>query len=121
MNSSGESIREIVDFYKINLEDIVVIYDDIDIEPGIVKIRKKGGPGTHNGMKSVVQHLGIQEFTRIRVGIGKPEHKSDLVNYVLGHIPNEDKEKLDKGTSLAKDAVIELIKNGVDAAMNKFN
>lgn len=121
MNLSGESIREIIDFYKINIEDIIVIYDDIDIEPGIVKIRKKGGPGTHNGMKSVVQHLGTGEFTRIRVGIGSPENKADLINYVIGAIPDDEIEKLDKGTTLAKEALIELIKNGVDIAMNKFN
>lgn len=121
MNLSGESIREIIDFYKIDTKDIIVIYDDIDIEPGIIKIRKKGGPGTHNGMKSVVQHLNTQEFTRIRVGIGTPENKQDLINYVLGAIPKEEAEKLDKGTDLAKEALVELIKNGVDKAMNKFN
>ena len=121
MNLSGESIREIIDFYKIDIEDVIVVYDDIDIEPGIIKIRKKGGAGTHNGMKSVLQHLGNQEFSRIRVGIGSPENKGDLVNYVIGSIPNEEIEKLDKGTTLAKDALVELIKNGVDIAMNKFN
>lgn len=121
MNLSGESIREIIDFYKIDAKDIVVVYDDIDIEPGIIKIRKKGGPGTHNGMKSVIQHLNTQEFARIRVGIGTPENKQDLINYVLGAIPKEEAEKLDKGTTLAKEALIELIKNGVDKAMNKFN
>jgi len=121
MNLSGESIREIVDFYKIDAKDIIVVYDDIDIEPGIIKIRKKGGPGTHNGMKSVIQHLNTQEFARIRVGIGTPKNKQDLINYVLGAIPKEDAKKLDKGTDLAKEALIELIKNGVDKAMNKFN
>lgn len=121
MNLSGESIREIVDFYKIKLEEIVVIYDDIDIDSGIVKIRKKGGPGTHNGMKSVIQHLGTENFTRIRVGIGSPENKNDLINYVIGAMPKEDQEKLDEATTFAKEALIELIKNGVDIAMNKFN
>ena len=121
MNLSGEAIREIIDFYKIELKDIIIIYDDIDIEPEIIKIRKKGGPGTHNGMKSVVEHLKTQEFTRIRVGIGSPKYKDDLINYVIGAIPEEDIEKLDKGTTLAKDAIIEIIKNGVDIAMNKYN
>lgn len=121
MNLSGESIREIVDFYKIQPEQIVIIYDDIDIEAGTIKIRKKGGPGTHNGMKSVIQHLGTVDFARIRVGIGSPQNKNDLVNYVIGAIPKEDVEKLEKATTLAKEALIELIKNGVDVAMNKFN
>ncbi len=121
MNSSGESIREIIDFYKIEAKDIIIIYDDIDIAPGIIKVRKKGGPGTHNGMKSVVEHLKTQEFARIRVGIGSPKYKDDLINYVIGAIPEEDIEKLDKGTTLAKDAIIEIIKSGVDIAMNKYN
>lgn len=121
MNLSGESIREAVNFYKIKKEEIIIIYDDIDIAPGIIKIRKKGGPGTHNGMKSVIQHLGTQEFTRIRVGIGSPQNKNDLINYVIGPIPEQEKLKLEEGTTLAKDSIIEIIKNGVDIAMNKYN
>lgn len=121
MNLSGESIRETIDFYKINIEDIIVVYDDIDVEPGTIKIRKKGGPGSHNGMKSVVEHLNTEEFSRIRVGIGTPKYKSDMINYVLGSIPEDEAELLDKGTTLAKDAIIEIIKNGIDIAMNKFN
>ena len=116
-----KSIREIIDFYKIEAKDIIIVYDDIDIDPGIIKVRKKGGPGTHNGMKSVVEHLKTQEFARIRVGIGSPKYKDDLINYVIGAIPEEDIEKLDKGTTLAKDAIIEIIKSGVDIAMNKYN
>ena len=122
MNLSGESVIEAIQFYKINLEDIIVIYDDMDVEPGKIKIRKKGGPGSHNGMKSVVQNLNSEEFTRIRVGIGTPEYKNDRIQYVIGKISSEeDKEKLNVGTDNAKDAVIEMIKNGVDSAMNKFN
>ena len=121
MNLSGESIKEIIQFYKIETNKLIIIYDDIDIDTGIIKIRKTGGPGTHNGMKSVIKEIGTQDFIRIRIGIGKPEHKEDLINYVIGGIPKEEREKLDKGTDLAKDAVIEVIKNGVDIAMNKFN
>lgn len=121
MNLSGESIREAIDFYKIKKEEIIIIYDDIDIESGIIKIRKKGGPGTHNGMKSVIQHIGTQEFTRVRIGIGSPENKEDLINYVIGPIPEKEKLKLEEGAILAKDAIIEIIKNGVDNAMNKYN
>ena len=121
MNLSGESIREIVDFYKIQTEDIILIYDDIDIDVGIIKIRKKGGPGTHNGMKSVIKHLGTGDFARVRVGIGSPQNKSDLINYVIGAISKEEQEKLDLSTTLAKEALIEIIKNDVNTAMNKFN
>ena len=119
MNLSGESIKEIVDFYKIENNNIIVIYDDMDIDLGIIKIRKKGNPGSHSGMKSVVKYLGT-EFPRIRVGIGKPDD-DDFIKYVIGPIPEEEKEILDKSTSLAKDAAIAIIKQGVDNAMNKFN
>ena len=121
MNLSGESIKEIIQFYKIEIEQLIVIYDDIDIEPGVIKVRKTGGPGTHNGMKSVVHELNTQNFKRIRVGIGMPKEKENLIEYVIGAIPDEDKEKLDKGTDLAKEAVIEIIKSGIDMAMNQFN
>ena len=121
MNLSGESVKEIIDFYKLNTDNVIIIYDDIDIEPGIIKLRKTGGPGTHNGMKSVIKEIGTEKFPRVRVGIGKPEHKGDLINYVIGKIPEEDKKILEKSTDVAKDAVIEIIKNGMDKAMNLFN
>ena len=119
MNLSGESVKEVVDFYKIENDDIIVNYDDIDVEQKTIKKRKKGGPGSHNGMKSVVQYLGT-DFARIRVGIGKPED-NDFIRYVIGPIPKEEKEIFDKSTTTAKEAVIEIIKKGVDNAMNKFN
>lgn len=121
MNLSGESIKEIIDFYKLNTDNLIIIYDDIDIEPGIIKLRKIGGPGTHNGMKSVIKEIGTEKFPRVRIGIGKPEHKGDLINYVIGKIPEENKKILEKSTDLARDAVIEIIKSGIDKAMNCFN
>lgn len=121
MNLSGESIKEAIDFYKIEGKNIIIIYDDIDIKPGIIKVRKTGGPGTHNGMKSVIQNIQMKEFPRVRVGIGMPQHKNDLINYVIGKIPKEEIEILDKSTTKAKEAVIEIIKNGINRAMNKFN
>lgn len=121
MNLSGESIKEIIDFYKLNTDNLIIIYDDIDIEPGIIKLRKTGGPGTHNGMKSVIKEIGTEKFPRVRIGIGKPEHKGDLINYVIGKIPEENKKILEKSTDLARDAVIEIIKSGIDKAMNCFN
>lgn len=121
MNLSGESIKKVIDFYKIENEKLIIIYDDIDLKIGTVKVRKTGGPGTHNGMKSVFQNINNKEFSRIRIGIGMPEHKNDLINYVIGKIPEEEKQILDKSTTAAKNAIIEILKNGVDSAMNKFN
>ena len=121
MNLSGNCVQEFVNFYKIERENIIVIYDDMDIEPGTIKIRKQGGPGGHNGMKSIIQKLGTEQFARVRIGIGRPKHNGDEINYVIGAIPEEEIPKLNEGTEKAKDAVIEIIKNGIDSAMNKFN
>lgn len=121
MNLSGESVKECLDYYKIDLSQLIIIYDDIDIDKGTVKLRKQGGAGTHNGMKSIVECLNSEKFTRVRVGIGMPEDKGDLINYVIGYVPDEEKEILNKGCEVAKTAVIEIIKNGIDIAMNKFN
>ena len=121
MNLSGESIKEAIDFYQIEEDKLIVIYDDMDIEPGNIKVRKMGGAGSHNGMKSVIQHLNTKHFARIRIGIGNPEDKKDAINYVIGAIPKEEREILEKATELARDAVVEIIKNGVDNAMNRMN
>ena len=121
MNLSGESVKEILKFYKLSTDNLIIIYDDIDIEAGIIKLRKTGGPGTHNGMKSVINEIQTEKFPRVRIGIGRPEYKGDLINYVIGKIPEQEIQVLDKSTTLAKDAVIEIIKNGIDKAMNKFN
>ena len=121
MNSSGESVIEFKNFYKIPRENIIVVYDDIDLEPGTIRIRKKGSPGTHNGMKSVVHFLQTEDFVRVRVGIGKPKYSNDLINYVIGAIDEEDKKILEQGVNRAADAVLEILKNGIDIAMNKYN
>lgn len=121
MNLSGESVIEFKNFYKIENDKIIIISDDIDLEPGKIRIRKKGGPGTHNGMKSVVHYLNSDNFIRIRVGIGIPQDDESLVEYVIGHIPDEDYKILQKGIETAKNAVIDIIENGVDYAMNKYN
>lgn len=121
MNLSGKAIIQVANFYKIPLENICVIYDDMDIELGIIKIRKKGGAGSHNGMKSVVAELNSEDFARIRVGIGTPKFKDDSINYVIGAIPEEEVKVLDEGTTKAADAMISILKDGIDNAMNKFN
>lgn len=121
MNLSGQSVKEVAEFYNLKPEEIIVIYDDIDIEKGHIKIRKKGGAGSHNGMKSVVEELQSTDFARIRVGIGQPEFKSDMINYVIGKVSQEEQEILQQGVEKAAKAVEEILKNGIDIAMNKFN
>ena len=121
MNESGESVVKFKNFYKIPTENCLVIYDDIDLEKANIRIRKKGSPGSHNGMKSVTECLGDKNFPRVRVGIGKPENKEDLINYVIGKISKEEQDLLEEGVEKAKEAVIEIIKNGIDLAMNKYN
>ncbi len=121
MNLSGESVAAFRNFYKIDNKDIIVIYDDIDLDEGTIRIRKKGSSGTHNGMKSVIQCLGTEEFTRVRVGIGKPRENEDIIKYVIGPVSNNIRKKLEQGTNLAAEATLEILKNGVDVAMNKYN
>lgn len=121
MNLSGESVIEAMNFYKVQENELIVIYDDVDINPGNIRIRRNGTAGTHNGMRSIVEHIKTENFIRVRVGIGKPKEHIDMISHVIGHIPEEDKKALEEGTDVAKDAVIEIIKNSVDSAMNKFN
>lgn len=121
MNLSGNCVKEFADFYKIENDKIIIIHDDMDVELGEIKIRKKGSSAGHNGIKSIIQMLGTEEFPRIRIGIGRPENKEDKINFVLGEIPEEERKKLEEGIEKAKQAVIEILKNGIDTAMNKFN
>ena len=121
MNLSGESVIEAMNFYKIPKENLIIIYDDVDIEPGNIRIRKNGSAGSHNGMKSVIEHIKTEDFVRIRVGIGKPKEHIDMINHVIGHIPEDELNTLDEGASAAKESVVEMLKNSIDSAMNKFN
>ncbi len=121
MNLSGESLAEIINFYKISTKDIIIVYDDIDITTGSIRIRKSGSAGTHNGMKSVIAHLNTSDFYRVRVGIGSPNGKTDMIHYVIGTVSKEEREVLQEGILKAKEAIVEIIKNGIDKAMNKFN
>lgn len=121
MNLSGQAVRDFVNFYKIEKEELIILYDDMDIDKGIIKIRKKGGAGSHNGMKSVIQELGTTDFPRIRIGIGEPEFKNDAINYVIGHVSDEEYEVLQEGVNKASVAIEEIITGGIDSAMNKLN
>ncbi len=120
MNLSGQSVREIVDFYKIDPEDLVVIYDDLDLPMGALRIRSKGSAGTHNGMKSVVYQTQTDAFPRIRVGIGG-DRKGDTVHYVISGFHGEEKDIMREAVLKAADAAECLIRDGVNEAMNRFN
>ncbi|MBR6033719.1 MAG: aminoacyl-tRNA hydrolase [Clostridia bacterium] len=121
MNLSGESIVEYKNFYKIEPENMIIVYDDIDLEPGEIRIRRKGSAGSHNGMKSVIQCINSEDFPRVRVGIGKPGEEKELIQHVIGAVDEQEWELLNEGTKKAKDAIIQIIKDGIDKAMNKYN
>ncbi len=121
MNASGECIGPLAKYYGIEAENVIVIYDDINLEPGHIRIRTKGSAGGHNGMKSVIAHLGTEEFPRVRVGVGAKPEGSDLINWVLGHFPKEQETDVKIGIENAARAVEVMIREGSEAAMNIFN
>lgn len=122
MNLSGESVRSVLDFYKVDEEsELIVIYDDVSLGVGQLRIRKKGSAGGHNGIKNIIQHLGHNVFQRIKVGVGEKPKEYDLADYVLGHFSKEDKELMKDGYKRAVEAVEMLVIGDVDGAMNEFN
>ncbi|MDR1773253.1 MAG: aminoacyl-tRNA hydrolase [Clostridioides sp.] len=121
MNLSGESVIDIYNFYKVDLENIIVVYDDIDLDIGSLRIRKKGSAGSHNGMKSIVQCLGSKDFPRIRVGISKPDPRMNLADFVLSRFSKEDQKNIDESIEKASQAVEVIIEENIDLAMNNYN
>ena len=122
MNLSGESVRELADYYKIDVTtELIVVYDDINLDPGMIRIRNSGSAGGHNGMKNIISHLGTEDFIRIRVGVGDKPKGYDLADYVLGHYSSEEKELMDTAFIDAANAVVMILNDGVDAAMNRYN
>lgn len=122
MNLSGEAIREYINYYKMDPErELIVIYDDIDLDPGQIRIRKKGSAGGHNGIKSIIAQIGTQNFYRIKVGVGAKPKGWDLADYVLGRFSSEERELVDKAICDAADAVEMILKDGIEAAMNHYN
>lgn len=121
MNLSGESVVEAVNFYKIPLEDVIVVYDDIDIEIGKIRIRPEGSSGTHNGMRNISDLLGSHDFPRIRVGIGKAPQGMDLANFVLSKFSIDEQSDIEKAIDMASEAVLEVIRSGIGKAMNIYN
>ena len=122
MNLSGESVRELVDYYKVDETfELIVISDDISLDVGQLRIRKKGSAGGHNGLKNIIAHLGHDEFQRVKMGVGEKPKGYDLADYVLGHFTKDERAVMDKAAERAADAIRKMISEDVDAAMNEYN
>lgn len=121
MNNSGECIREVMDYYKVDIDELIVIFDDISLVPGKLRIRAKGSAGGHNGIKSIIAHLGSDGFKRIKFGVGDKPKGWDLADWVLGKFPSEEFVALREGNKKACEAVECIISEGIESAMNKYN
>lgn len=121
MNLSGESIISFISWYKVQAKDILVIYDDVSLAPGKLRIRQKGSPGGHNGIKSIIQHLGTDEFERIKIGVGEKPQGWDLADYVLGRFSNSETKLMDTIMEDVADATQMIIEKGIQEAMNAYN
>lgn len=121
MNNSGIAARETAMYFDVPSQNVIVIYDDIDLPIGAIRIRKSGGAGTHNGMKSVVSHLGTKDFVRIRIGVGAAEGDEDLIDRVIGKVPKAEQQILDEAAHEAASAARDIVSIGVDNAMNRHN
>lgn len=122
MNLSGESVRELVDYYKVDeTQELIVISDDISLVPGQIRVRKKGSAGGHNGLKSLIAHLGHDQFMRVKMGVGEKPKGWDLADHVLGHFSDEDRKKMDEAVERAVEAIRMMLADDVDGAMNRFN
>ena len=122
MNLSGESVRGLADYYKIDGEtELLIIYDDVSLDVGQLRIRKKGSAGGHNGIKSIIAELGTDVFPRIKVGVGEKPKQYDLADYVLGHFSKAERELMEEGYERAVRAVEMILSDGIDPAMNEYN
>lgn len=121
MNLSGESVRALMDYYKLDREDLIVIYDDISLDVGQIRVRPKGSAGGHNGIKNIIQHIGTQEFARIKIGVGAKPEGGDLVKHVLGRFSKEEDGMFREIFALANEAVAAIMNEDVSAAMNLVN
>ena len=121
MNRSGESVSSLLFFYKLNPTDCIVICDDLELPTGKIRIREKGGHGGHNGLRSIIEQTGGNEFVRVRIGIGRPKDESQVSDYVLSHFSKVEKPLIEDAVENASKAVETIIAEGVEAAMNRFN
>ncbi|MDR1558318.1 MAG: aminoacyl-tRNA hydrolase [Clostridiales bacterium] len=121
MNASGEAVRDLLRFYKLSADDIIVVYDDSSLPVGHIRVRKQGGAGGHNGVKNIIYHLETDAFRRVRVGIGTKPPGWILTDYVLSRFTREEEAAFIDGVTKAGEAVLEILERGIDAAMNKYN
>jgi len=121
MNLSGNCVQEVLNFYKVTPEDLIVIYDDIDIDVGKIRVKPCGSAGTHNGMRDITSKIGSSNFVRVRIGSGRPQNGQNLADFVLGGFRKEEVQEIEKSVIDGANAVLELLKNGIQSAMNKFN
>ena len=122
MNLSGQSVAEVMNFYKLDPEeDMLVVYDDISLAPGNIRVRKKGSAGGHNGIKSIIARCGTQNFMRVRVGVGEKPEGWDLADHVLGHFSDEDSRLVREAVDDAIGAIVMMSQGDVDQAMNNYN
>ena len=121
MNNSGEAVRAIVDYYKLDISDIIVISDDLTLDIGVLRLRKKGSAGGHNGLKSIIKCLGSEEFARLRVGIGKVPPEWEIIDYVLSRFDRKDRAAVKETMEAAADAIECALTDGLDKAISTFN
>jgi len=121
MNLSGESVREVMDYFKLNPEEILVIVDDIDIDFSTLRIKPQGKAGTHNGLKSIIKCIDSQKFPRLRIGIGKKHPNQDLAKFVLSNFPKDEEQSIQDAIDTAAEAVLDIVEHGLDYSMNKYN
>lgn len=122
MNNSGQSIRALADYYRLSpVSDIIILSDEINLPPGMIRIRKKGSAGGHNGLKSIISHLGTQDFARIRIGVGDASDKGEMISHVLGHFNRADKVLMKEAYDKCVDAVAKIVSGDIDTAMNLYN
>ena len=122
MNRSGESVRELIDYYKVDeTDELIIISDDVSMDVGKVRIRKKGSAGGHNGLKNIIEHLGHDNFIRVKIGVGEKPKGWDLADYVLGRFSGPERETLNETAKWAADAIRAIITDGPDGAMNRYN
>lgn len=121
MNLSGEAVRELKDFYKVSNEEIIILYDDISLDVGQLRVRPKGSAGGHNGIKSIISHLGGEDFPRVKIGVGDKPKGWDLADYVLGRFQTEEQETVREALKRASEACVCIMTDGTDVAMNRFN
>lgn len=121
MNNSGETVRDIVNFFKLDLSNLLIIVDDVDIDFASVRIKKKGSAGSHNGLKSIIYLLGRDDFPRIKIGIGKKYENQDLASFVLSRFSKDERIVIDESIISSAEAIETFLKDGIEAVMNEFN